>query len=301
MSTDTTGATIDTDQLAKDERRERIKRAWSRLSQSTLSLVGFAMIGLLFIIAIFAPVIAPYPEDAAGAIDFSRASQAPSLEHPMGTDTEGRDILSRVIFGTRIALLMGFVVLSIAISIGVTLGLIAGYMGGKTNAVIMRITDIFLAIPPTLLALAVIAATRPSLWYAMIAIAASWWTWYARLIQGEVLSIKENEFIEASRSLGAGWFHITFREILPNAIGPITVKATLDMGFVILVGAGLAFLGLGAQEPTADWGLMIATGRAHVRTYWWIATFPGLAISFAVLGFNLVGDGLRDVLDVEVE
>ncbi len=296
-----TEQSLDTEDLAKQERNERAKRAWSRLSSSTLSIIGLAMIAVLVVVAIFAPIIAPHPEDATGAIHFEQASQSPSFDHPMGTDTEGRDILSRVIFGARISLLMGVVVLSIAISLGVTLGLIAGYIGGKTNAVIMRVTDVFLAIPPTLLAMAVIAATRPSLWYAMIAIAVSWWTWYARLIQGEVLSIKENEFIEASRSLGAGWFHITFKEILPNAIGPITVKATLDMGFVILVGAGLAFLGLGAQEPTADWGLMIATGRAHVRTYWWMATFPGLAISFAVLGFNLLGDGLRDVLDVEVE
>lgn len=289
------------DEVARKERIERLRRAWSRFAASTLSVVGLLMILSLVVAALLAPILAPYPGDATGDIHFERASEPPSLEHPMGTDTEGRDILSRILFGARLSLLMGAVVLSISISLGVSLGLIAGYFGGKTNAVIMRVTDVFLAVPPTLLAMAVIAATTQSLLMAMLAISVSWWTWYARLIQGEVLSIKENEFIEASHSLGASWIHVAFKEILPNAVGPITVKATLDMGFVILVGAGLAFLGLGAQPPTPDWGVMIASGRAHIRQYWWMATFPGLAISYAVLGFNLLGDGLRDVLDVEVE
>jgi peptide/nickel transport system permease protein len=250
--------------------------------------------------ATFAPFIAPYPDDAGPGVHFDRASQPPSLEHPMGTDTTGRDIFSRVLFGARISLMMGAIVLSIAISIGVTLGLVAGYLGGKTNSVIMRTTDIFLAIPPTLLAMAVVAATGASLFNVMVAIAFSWWSWYARLTQGEVLSIKEEEFIESSRALGSNWLRTTFKEVLPNIVSPITVKATLDMGFVILVGAGLSFLGLGAQPPTPTWGAMIAQGRNYVTTFWWIAVFPGLAISFAVLGFNFIGDGLRDAFDVEV-
>lgn len=286
---------------ASRERRERLERAWSRLTESKLSLVGFAMVATVVLSAIFAPVIAPYPQDAAGATHFDQQSQPPSLAHPMGTDTIGRDILTRVLYGSRISLLMGTVVLTIAIGIGVPLGLVAGYFGGPINAVIMRVTDIFLAVPPTLLALVVVAATKPSLWFAMVAIAFSWWPWYTRLVQGEVLSIKEDQFVEASESIGTSWPRVIFREILPNIISPLTVKATLDMGFVILVGAGLAFLGLGARPPTPSWGSMIAHGRSTVTQYWWIATFPGLAISFTVLGFNLVGDGLRDVFDVEVE
>lgn len=300
MSTDVRSHLLG-DATARRERRERLERAWSRLSGSTLSVVGFGMVMAIVVGAIFAPAIAPYPEDATGATHFDQQSQPPSAEHLMGTDTIGRDIFSRVLFGSRISLLMGIVVLSIAIGVGVPLGLAAGYLGGRTNMIIMRVTDVFLAIPPTLLALAVVAATKPTLWHAMIAISFSWWPWYTRLVQGEVLSIKEEEFVEASQSVGAGWIRITFREVLPNVVSPLTVKATLDMGFVILVGAGLAFLGLGARPPTPSWGSMIAQGRANVSTFWWIATFPGLAISFTVMGFNLLGDGLRDVFDVEVQ
>ena len=291
----------DRDSAASQERAERFRRAWSRLSGSTLSLIGFLMIVAVVLSALLAPYIAPYPQDAAGATHFAQQSEPPSFEHLMGTDTIGRDIFTRVLYGARISLLMGMIVLTLAIGIGVPLGLTAGYLGGRVNAVIMRVTDIFLAIPPTLLALAVVAATQPTLANAMIAISISWWPWYTRLVQGEVLSIKEEEFVKASQSLGSGWVRVAFKEILPNIISPLTVKATLDMGFVILVGAGLAFLGLGARPPTPSWGVMIAHGRDNVTNFWWIATFPGLAISFTVLGFNLLGDGLRDVLDVEVE
>ena len=300
MATENSGRFFDSDDTARQERIQQLKRGVRSFTQNKLSVVGLLMILTLVFAAVFAPYIAPYPSDAGAGVHFDRASQPPSLDHPMGTDTTGRDIFSRVLFGARLSLLMGVVVLSIAISIGVTLGLIAGYLGGKTNTVIMRITDIFLAIPPTLLAMAVVAATGASLFNVMVAIAFSWWSWYTRLVQGEVLSIKEDEFIESSRALGSSWLRTTFKEILPNVVSPITVKATLDMGFVILVGAGLSFLGLGAQPPTPTWGSMIAQGRNYVTTYWWIAVFPGLAISFAVLGFNFIGDGLRDALDVEV-
>jgi len=298
--TEATDRALGSRDIARQERIEQVRRSILSFTENKLSVVGLAMIVALVLAAIFAPVIAPYPEDAGAGVNFDRASQPPSLDHPMGTDTTGRDIFSRVLFGARLSLLMGVIVLSIAISIGVTLGLVAGYLGGTTNVVIMRTTDIFLAIPPTLLAMAVVAATGASLFNVMVAIAFSWWSWYARLVQGEVLSIKEDEFVESSRALGSGWFRTTFKEILPNVVSPITVKATLDMGFVILVGAGLSFLGLGAQPPTPTWGAMIAQGRNYVTSYWWIAVFPGLAISFAVLGFNFIGDGLRDVLDVEV-
>lgn len=300
MATESRGGFFDSEDTARQERLKQINRAFRSFTRNKLSVVGLLMILTLVFAAVFAPYIAPYPEDAGPGVNFDRASQPPSMDHPMGTDTTGRDIFSRVLFGARISLMMGIIVLSIAISIGVTLGLVAGYLGGKTNAVIMRTTDIFLAIPPTLLAMAVVAATGASLFNVMIAIAFSWWSWYTRLTQGEVLSIKEDEFIESSRALGSSWLRTTFKEVLPNIVSPITVKATLDMGFVILVGAGLSFLGLGAQPPTPTWGAMIAQGRNYVTTYWWIAVFPGLAISFAVLGFNFIGDGLRDAFDVEV-
>lgn len=300
MATETSGATLESDDTARQERIKQLKRGAQSFAQNRLSVIGLLMILTLVFSAVFAPFIAPYPEDAGAGVNYDRANQPPSIDHPMGTDTSGRDIFSRILFGSQLSLMMGVVVLSIAISIGVTLGLVAGYLGGWVNTVIMRVTDIFLAIPPTLLAMAVVAATGASLVNVMIAIAFSWWSWYARLVQGEVLSIKEDEFIESSRALGSSWLRTTFKEILPNVVSPITVKATLDMGFVILVGAGLSFLGLGAQPPTPTWGAMIAQGRNYVTTYWWIAVFPGLAISFAVLGFNFIGDGLRDVFDVDV-
>lgn len=286
---------------ARQERLKQLNRTLSDFVQNKLSVVGFMMILLLILAAILAPIIAPYPSHQGPGVYFDQAFQPPGPQHIMGTDSVGRDIFSRILFGARTSLLMGVVVLSIATSIGVTLGLIAGYLGGRINSVIMRITDIFLAIPPTLLAMAVVAATGPSLWNVMIAIAFSWWSWYARLVQGEVLSIKEEEFVESSQALGSSWVRTAFREVLPNVMSPITVKATLDMGFVILVGAGLSFLGLGPQPPQPTWGSMIASGRRHVTSAWWMATFPGLAISFAVLGFNFLGDGLRDALDVEVK
>jgi peptide/nickel transport system permease protein len=283
------------------QRLRDLNKGRRRLLQNPLSLIGLLIILTVIFAGVFAPFIAPYPADAGDNINFQETKQPPSLDHPMGTDAAGRDVLTRVIFGARISLLMGLVVVSIAVAIGVPLGLIAGYLGGWVNTLVMRVTDIFLAIPPILLALAITAVLSANLWNAMIAIAFGWWTWYARLVQGEVLSVKEEEFVEASESLGAGWFRVAFREILPNIMAPLTVKATLDMGAVILVGAALSFLGLGAQPPTPTWGGMISIGRDYVTSEWWMATFPGLAISFTVLGFNLLGDGLRDMFDVEVD
>lgn len=299
-ATETTGEDS-TDDYGRRARKERLVRAWRRLSSNTLTVVGLLMLLTVFLAAVFAPELAPYPEDASGAIHFDQASQPPSWEHPMGTDTNGRDIFSRVLFGARISLMMAAVVLTIGVGIGVPLGLVAGYFGGRVNALIMRTTDVFLAIPPIVLALAITAAVEPSLRNAMIAVAFAWWPWYVRLTQGEVLSVKEETYVEASESIGTKWPRVIRKEILPNIIAPLSVKITLDAGFVILVGAGLAFLGLGAQPPTADWGAMVADGRDNVTNFWWIATMPGLAISFTVLGFNMVGDGLRDLFDVEVD
>lgn len=298
MSTDIATRIVGNNE-ARRERLRRLKRSWHQLRANTTAMLGLVMILVIAFSALFAPVVAPYPQDAGDALHFGQTMEPPSVEHPMGTDKVGRDILSRVIFGARISLQMGATVLLLAVPIGVSLGLIAGYLGGWVNGIIMRTTDMFLAIPPTVFALAVVAAINPSITNAMIAISVTWWPWYTRLVQGEVLSIKEEGFIEASESIGSSWLRITFREILPNAIAPITVKATIDFGFVVLVGASLGFLGLGAQPPTPEWGLMITRGRAEITTAWWMATFPGLAISFTVLAFNLLGDGLRDLLDVE--
>jgi peptide/nickel transport system permease protein len=298
MATESAGAESETGFLS-EEQLERARIAYYRFTQSFTSVIGLLMVLSVIFMALFAPFIAPYP-GATDSTDFGTGATAPSLDHPMGPDDTGRDILSRVIFGSRISLMIGAVVLTLAISIGTTLGLIAGYLGGPVNSVIMRTSDVFLSIPPIVLAMAVIAALGQSLLFAIVAISFSWWAWYARLVQGEVLSVKEENFVEASKAMGAGWTRIAFKEVLPNVTGPIIVKATLDMGFAILVAASLSFLGLGSQPPTPDWGTMVASGRSYVTSFWWISVFPGLAISYTVLGFNLLGDGLRDLFDVEV-
>ena len=293
--------TIITTQEIWVTRREEARRAWYRFRSSTLALVGLGIVLGMAAVAILAPYIAPYPQHAGGFVDFANTFQPPSRAHLFGTDDVGRDVFTRVLFGARISLFTGFVVLSIALAIGIPLGLIAGYWTGWVSSLIMRITDVFLALPSIVLALAVAAVLKPTLTNAMIAIAFTWWPWYTRLVYVEVLSIKQEAFVEASRSMGASPWRIAFREILPNAWSPIVVKLTLDMGFVILVETGLSFLGLGAQPPTPAWGAMIAEGRIYMPANWWLATFPGLAIFLTVLGFNLLGDGLRDVFDVQIE
>ena len=285
---------------ARSARWEDLRRTLHRLRGSTLSLVGLAMVVGLIVMAIFAPYIAPYPEDV-DSIHFDQVFEPPSREFPFGTDQVGRDVLSRVIFGARISLSIGVVVLTIALVVGVPLGLIAGYMGGTVGTVIMRVTDIFLAIPPVVLAMAVAAVLTPTLQNAIIAIAFGWWPWYTRLVQGQVLSIKEESYVEAARSVGAKPLYIVFKEILPNSLSILIVKVTLDIGYAILIGAVLGFLGLGVRPPAPEWGTMAAKGRLHLPALWWLTTFPGLAIFVTVLGFNLLGDGLRDAFDVEME
>jgi len=252
------------------------------------------------LVSVFAPQVAPYPEDV-DSVHFERTFRPPSREYLFGTDEVGRDVLSRVIFGTRISLGIGASVLVIALVIGVPLGLIAGYMGGTVNTIIMRITDIFLSIPPLVLAMAVSAVLTPTMENSIFAIAFSWWPWYTRFIQGQVLSIKEDTYIEACRAAGATPLYIIFKEILPNCFSILIVKVTLDIGYAILTGAVLGFLGLGVRPPTPEWGTMASKGRLHLPSRWWLTTFPGLAIFITVLGFNLLGDGLRDAFDVELE
>jgi peptide/nickel transport system permease protein len=286
-------------------RIDNLDRVAYRFRQNPMSVFGLLLILGILLVAVFAPWIAPYPQDAGyqgePAVHFSDKFEPPSFAHPFGTDGAGRDIFSRTIFGTRLSLKIGAVVLAFAVTIGVPVGLVAGYVGGALGTVLMRTTDVFLSVPPLVLALGVSVALQPNLTNAMIAIAAVWWPWYARLTYGEVLSVKEEQFVEASRGIGASSTRTIFRDILPNVLAPVTVKISLDMGYAILVAAALGFLGLGAQPPTPEWGTMVSQGREYLPRQWWYSTFPGFAIFLTVLGFNFLGDGLRDIFDVEVE
>jgi peptide/nickel transport system permease protein len=257
------------------------------------------VVAVLVLCAVAPGWLAPFPEDAGPSVHFDRTFQPPGPEHWFGTDEVGRDLFSRAVFGARVSLVLAVVVLGIALGAGLPLGLLAGYRAGtRLSAAIMRVTDVFLAVPPLALALAAAAAFRPDLWSAMLAISFTWWPWYARLVYGEVLVRRQEPFVEAARALGQGDVAIAARQILPNVVSPIVVKATLDVSFVILLGSGLAFLGVGAQEPTPDWGAMVARGRTFLPDHWWLSTMPGLVIFVAVMGFNLLGDALRDALDV---
>lgn len=275
------------------------RRAFHRF-KSPLSLIGLGIIMADILMAVFAPYIAPYPDEGRGdVVDFDNRLEPPSIKHLCGTDEVGRDVLSRIIFGSRISFTLGIAIISIGAAIGVTLGLIAGVFGGLINAAIMRITDVFLAIPYLALALAITAALAPSIQSVVLAVGFSWFPDYVRLVHGEVIHLKEEQFIEASKSLGASRLRIAFKDILPNVINPVVVKVSLDLGFAILTGSALGFLGLGVQPPTPEWGTIISTSRIYLPSTWWIVTFPGIVLSLTVLGFNLLGDGLRDFFAME--
>ena len=280
---------------ARHPRQRRLRRLW----RNPLSVAGAGIVLVLIASATAPAAMAPFPEDAGPTVHFERALQPPSAQHWFGTDDVGRDVLSRAVFGARVSLVLAVVVLGVALGVGIPLGLYAGYWhGSRASTVIMRTTDVFLSVPPLALALAAAAAFRPDLTGAMVAISFTWWPWFARLVYGETLVRREEPYVEAARALGSRDAVITVKQILPNIVSPIVVKATLDVSFVILLGSSLAFLGLGAQEPTPDWGAMVARGRTFLPTHWWLSTMPGLAIFIAVMGFNLLGDALRDALDV---
>lgn len=264
------------------------------LRQSPLVVVGFALIGLFIVVAIFAPWLAPH---GAEERFWQMPQRPPSWQFPFGTDTTGGDIFSRVIWGARLDLAIALTVVISAIIIGSILGAVSGFLGRAFDEILMRITDVFLAFPALILAMAVAAALGRSLTNLTIALMVVWWPTYARLIRGQVLAEKEKLYVDAARAVGAKPTRIIFRHVLPNAIFPIIVQATLDLGGVILTAAGLSFIGFGAGAGVAEWGLMIADGRSYLFQSPWIATFPGLAILLSSLGLNLVGDGLRDVLD----
>jgi len=285
--------------MSQQEALSNAWQNWFRFSRNPTAVIGAIIVITSVSLAVLAPYITPFPEHVGAVVDFRNRHQPPSAVHWFGTDNVGRDIFTRVIFGLRVSLLLAVVVLGIAIPVGVILGLLAGYFGGWVEIVIMRITDIALAIPPLVMALAVAAVLTPSLTNSMLAIALLWWTWHTRLIYSLTRQLRSQEFVEAAETLGASKAHILFREILPNCVSAIAVKTSLDAGFVILIGAALSFLGLGIQPPTPDLGTMVASGASFLPDYWWESVLPGCAILFVALGFNLLGDGLRDMFDVE--
>jgi peptide/nickel transport system permease protein len=270
-----------------------------RLFRNKLAIAGIAIIGMVVLTAIFAPVLAKQTPDKNGIFKtYLRETKIPpSLEHPMGTDDLGRDMLSLIIYGSRISIRIGFFSVGLAIIIGVILGALSGYFGGAVDNIIMRLMDIMLAFPSILLALVIVAVIGPGLLNAMIAVGIVSIPTYARITRASVISERTREYVQASRALGANSFRILAQHILPNALSPIIVAGSLGIATAILDAAGLGFLGLGAQPPTPEWGLLLSRNKSHIFTSPWMVVFPGISIMFLVLGFNLIGDGLRDALD----
>ncbi len=273
----------------------RAYAGWRSFARNRLALAGLVAVLLLVAVALCAPVLAPYPP-TIGDLRTERLLP-PSALHWAGTDDQGRDILSRLIYGSRITLQVVALVAVLAAPLGLLVGTVAGYAGGWVDAVLMRVTDIFLAFPRLILALAFVAALGPGIGNAVVAIAITSWPPYARIARAETLSLRQADYISAVRLLGASPGRIVLRHIMPLCLSSVIVRVTLDMAGIILTAAGLGFLGLGAQPPTPEWGAMIAGGRAYVLDQWWVAAAPGAAIFIVSLAFNLLGDGLRDALD----
>jgi len=282
---------------AHASRRRELRRHLRLFARSASSVAGLAIVLLFLLVAAVGPWIVPFPEDARGAVHLERKLQAPSAVHWFGTDEVGNDVYTRVVLGARVSLQIGLIITALAALVGVPLGIVAGYLGGALGELIMRVTDLFLSVPALVLEHAVVGALGPGILNAMLAVALVWWPGYVRLLQGKTLALKQETYVEAARAVGTGRLRIVFVHILPNCVSPIVVKASMDMGTAILTAASLGFIGLGAQPPYPEWGAMISYGRNYLPTWWWYSAFPGLAIYLTVLGFNLLGDGLRDVLD----
>jgi peptide/nickel transport system permease protein len=262
--------------------------------------VGLVLVCTIVFIAIFAPYISPHPESAGKFVNFSDTCDPPSWAHPFGTDRFGRDVLTRTLYGYRYSLGMALMVISIMGPTGIILGLVAGYHRNTwIDTVIMRVTDVFIAVPPLILALAVCSVLTPSIFNAMLAICVAWWPWYTRMVYEITCSLKNEFFVQAAELTGASKIHILFREIIPNCAASILTKMSLDVGWVILIGAALSFVGLGAQPPTPDLGTLVADSASYLPDLWWEAIFPAFAIMVAVLAFNLFGDGIDDMLGEE--
>lgn len=283
----------------KAERKETLIKNWYKFSAGKVSVLGLIIVVLIILLAIFAPMIAPYPEDAGAIVKFAESSQAPSIRHLMGTDTMGRDVFSRLLISLRSSLLMGVLVLAIAVPIGFVVGVLAGYFKDTwIETILMRIVDIFLSVPALVLALAIAAILEPNLKNSMIAITIMWWPWYARLSFGVASSLRTENYIVYAELTGAKLSHIIFKEFLPNTFDQILTKMTLDMGYVICMGATLSFVGLGEQPPIPALGNMINDGVKFLPDMWWLAVFPAITIIIIVLGFNLLGDGVGNIFKV---
>ncbi len=286
--------------LERQSRRENWGRNWYKFSRNPMSVVGLIIVVTLILLAIFAPLVTPYPRHAGAFVDFAHAKVPPGAKYIFGTDQIGRDIFTRIIFGLRSSLLMGVLVLAVVVPPGVLFGLLAGYFQGSwIDTTIMRVTDIFLAVPPLILALAVASVLQPNLWNGMLAVSLMWWPWYTRLVYGLATQLRNEYFVVAAEVNGASTGHILFREILPNTVSPVLTKMSLDIAWVIIIGSMLSFVGLGVQPPEPSLGTMVADGSRYLPDQWWIAIFPALAIMVVVLGFNLVGDGVRDMFAAE--
>lgn len=271
-----------------------MKQVFAKALSNPLALSGFVIIASIMLLALFAPLIAPYDPDA---IDVKAILLPPSAEHMMGTDGLGRDVFSRMLFGARISLLVGIVAVGIATAIGVVLGAVAGYYRGWVDVLIMRLVDVMLSIPTFFLILAVIAFLTPSIWNIMIVIGLTSWMGVTRLVRAEFLSLRGREFVMASETLGARDGRLIFTHLLPNSLTPVIVSSVLGVASAVLVESGLSFLGLGVQAPQASWGNILTDGKEYIQFAWWLSLFPGFAILITVLGYNLLGEGLRDVFD----
>jgi len=270
---------------------------WPRLKRNRLALFGGCVVAILFVVSVLAPVVAPADPNA---IDAWQVLSPPSLQHWFGTDELGRDVLSRVLFGARISLKVGFVAVGIAVSIGTVVGLISGYYSGMMDAFLMRLVDIMLCFPAFFLILAVITFLEPSIWYIMMIIGLTSWMGVARMVRAETLSIREMDYIMAARCIGCSDVRIIFRHILPNALSPVLVSATLGIAGAILTESALSFLGIGVLPPTPSWGNILTSGKDYIEFAWWLSFFPGLSILITVLAYNLLGEGIRDALDPRV-
>jgi len=275
-------------------RRGEIRQFWRTFSRNQLACVGGAVVGLLVAIAVLAPALSPWNPDKP---DTKRILEGPSAHHWLGTDQIGRDVLSRLLYGSRISLAVGFVSMGIAVLIGILLGAMAGYHGGIVDAFVMRLVDLMLVFPRFFLLLAVLAFLKPSIWTIMAVIGLTGWMGVTRLVRAEFLTLREREFVIWSESIGAGAVRVIFKHILPNAIAPVLVAMTLGIPAAILTESGLSFLGLGVQPPYATWGNILNDGKELITYAWWLTLYPGLAILITVLSYNLLGEGIRDALD----
>lgn len=284
--------------FAAIKKESMLKQTWDGLKKNKLAMFGLFLIIVLIITAIFADFIAPYGVDDQ---DLLRKFKAPSSEFLFGTDEFGRDIFSRIVYGSRYSLMIGAVAASLSAAIGMLIGSVAGFYGGKVDNILMRMIDIMMAIPSTLLGISIVAALGNGIRNVIIAVAIGAVPSYARIIRASILSVKEQEYIEAARSIGASDVRIILHHILPNCLAPIIVQITMSVAKAILEASALSFIGLGVQPPSAEWGAMLSAGRAYIRKAWWIVTFPGLAIAMIIFGLNLFGDGLRDALDPKLK